>query len=43
MPAQSERQRKAMGAEIGWRKKHPGKKRRFKSMTIKQLKEFTRK
>lgn len=43
MPARSEKQRKAMAIELAYRRKNRGKKRRFKSMTMKQLREFAKK
>ena len=43
MPAVSERQRKAMCAELSYRKRNKGKKKRFKSMTMAQLRDFCRK
>jgi len=43
MPAKTEKQRKAMAIELAYRRANPGKKKRFKSMTMKQLSEFARK
>jgi len=40
MPPKSEKQRKAMYAEIDYRKKNPGKKNKFTSMSLAQLKEY---
>jgi len=40
MPAKTVKQQKAMCAKLSYRKKHPGKKRRFKTMTLTQLRHF---